>query len=759
MRMMRQGIFTLLFALLFFPCIASAQVVRAIEFDGNQRVPEETVLATIKSRPGTHIDRAQIRDDLKSLYSLGQFSDINVDTARQGDGVKLIFIFVEKPLITDVDFQGNRKIKDDKLNEAIDIPRYQPLDEQKLAESIKKIKDLYSEKGYYLTEINHHFMTGSTGDTKLVIDIEENEKAYIKKIQFIGNNVYSDQKLRDIIKTRSKGFFSFLTKSGTYKEEEMRIDVMRLAYHYMNSGYFRVRVTPPKISITKDKRYIYVIFDINEGKKYKFGDIDINGDILTTKEELLKMISSKQGEIYNRSKVDADLLKLTERYGDQGYAFANVIPQHIPDDENLTVDLSYNIERGDKITVERINISGNTTTRDKVIRRELELKENDRYSLRSIRRSREKLEALGYFSEINLATPRGSRDDTVDLNISVTDKPTRSFSLSAGFSSLESFIFGAQVSIQNFMGYGVGGALSAHLSKKLQNFSFNAQDDYFLDSQWMLSGSVYNSTDYLSDYYSEKRLGGSISLGHRFFDHWSAYLGYRIEQNAITNFSYAVPQILRQDNKGLTSALTLNVQYDTRNNRLFPTKGLLASVKNEISGNKLGGNSDFYRVEGSAQFYYPIIGPLTFRQFAKTGYIKSLNSRPVPLYERYFLGGPYSLRGYDWRSVGPRIRIPISPGGPEDEFTYGGDKQVLFVSELEWLVLPKAGIALAAFFDAGNAFAEEQNFSITNLKADIGFGIRWNSPMAPLRFEWGFPLIKRRDDDAYEFNFSMGSYF
>lgn len=733
---------------------AAGATVRSVEFQGNKRTPAETIRATISTAEGRPLDQVQIDKDIKALFKLGQFSDIRVDS----DGSKVTFIFVESPLISEIAFKGNKKIKSKDLNEHVSQRTFTALNEKDIADTKEKIKGAYAKKGYYLVDIDYHVTTNDDGQQTLVFDIKENQGVSIRKILFIGNEKYSDDDLRKLIKTRKKGMFSFVSNSGKFDEPELGNDVKRLMFQYLNNGYLKVKVAPPKVTISKDKKYIFVTFQIHEGKQYKLGNISMSGDILTTNEELMNALKLKSGKIYSQQLMEEDLTGLTERYGDEGYSYANIYPRITPDDETLTADVDININKGSRIKIDRINIGGNKTTRDKVIRRELELKENDRYSERLIKKSRMKLMQLGYFEEVNFATPRGSLEDSVDLNIDVKEKSTGSFNIGAGFSSVDQFILTASVQKQNFFGYGVGGSLSTQISKKGQLFMLSLQDPYFLDTEWMAGFSAYKNGYSYNDFRRDSE-GGDINLGHRFFDNFSARVGYQIENVRVSEFSFAVPQFLKINSSGLTSALSFTVDRDTRDNRIMPTKGTYNTVTQEISGTKLGGDNDFYRVNYRSMFYQPVWKGITFKQFFRTGYIKSLNDSQVPLFERFFAGGVDSLRGFFPNSVGPRLRIPQTTFGRDAEFVYGGDKLMIFVSELELPVVKKAGISIVGFFDAGNAYAEEQNYSLQNMRMDYGVGIRWNSPMGPLRFEWGFPIDRRAGEDSMVLNFTIGSFF
>lgn len=763
--MLRRGKIFFIYAVLLltavafsFNAFAGAPVVQEVSFTGNVRTPSQTLKSAIKALPDRPLDIDVVDRDIAALFKIGQFRDIRAETTPVSGGVKLTYIVEEKPLIADVDFDGNKKIKDDDLRSEVVQRTFSVLDEKAVAESMEKIKAAYAKKGFYLAEVDYHLESTDQGDSKLIFDIREHGGVAVRRVFFIGNKVFSDKELRKVVKTQQKSTLSFLTGSGKYQEDMLKNDALLLTYHYLNHGYIKIKVLPPRTTISKDKRFIFITFQLYEGQQYKIGDVSLSGDILTTKEELRSLLKTKRGEVYSQRTLEEDLQKLTELYGDQGYAYATIVPNTIPNDETLTADIDTQIQKGKRITVERINISGNTTTRDKVIRRELEIKEQDRYSERSLKLSRENLMRLGYFEDVNFATPRGSRDDMMVLNVTVKEKPTGTFNIGAGFSTFEKFMFNASIQKDNFFGYGVSGSISAELSSKRQLFMLSVNDPYFLDTKWMAGFSGYRNAYHYTDFRREAT-GGDISLGHRFFRDFSAQLGYTYERVNVGEFNAVVPQYFRQDTSGTTSSVNLTVAYDTRDNRIVARKGLYETVTQEVSGTKLGGNNDFYRVNFKSMFYQPIWKNFVFKQFFRVGYIKSLNNRPVPLFERFFTGGVFSLRGYTPDSVGPRLRIPSTVAGSVQDFVYGGNKLMLLIQEFEVPIYDKAGVRGVVFFDAGNSYSENENYSLKNLRLDYGLGIRWNSPMGPLRFEFGFPINRKAGEDKMVFNFTIGNFF
>ncbi len=740
------------------PFDSYAANIADIFISGNSTVPADSIAGTIKSKKGGLYSRETVREDIKSLWKLGQFQDISVDKIDVAGGVILTYNVVEKPLIVSISFKGNKKLKKDDLEKDLSITLYRPLSEKNLADSINKIKESYAKKGYYLADIDYDLVMKEGNEAELVFTVFENKGAIIRKVEFIGNHAFKDKDLKNIIRTKEKTIFSWMSSGGKFKPEQLEQDVVLLQFHYLSNGYLKSSVANPKIAISKDKRYIYITYYVEEGKQYKISDIDVDGEVLTTKEEIKSLLSVKPKEIYNHRKVEEDMQKIVDFYGESGYAFVNVRPSTQPNDEDLTTPLVFLIEKGPRIRVERINISGNTTTRDKVVRRELKVKEGDIYNTRLVNESRERLMQTGFFEEVNFATPRGSTDDSLVLNVTVKEKPTGSFNIGAGFSTAENFIFSASIAKENFFGYGIGGQISAEISSIRQQFMLEYRDPYFLDTEWMFNGSAYRSVYQYIDF-NRSSYGGSLGIGHRIFDHSSISLGYQVEQVEVDDFAAVVPAYFREDASGLTSELILNVARDTRDNRLFPKKGTFFAVDNEFAGSKLGGDNNFYRVSGNARAYYPLFWGIIAKANAKIGYIKSLNDKSVPLFERYFTGGVYSLRGFEPRSIGPRIQIPGSPSGPDQEFIYGGDKLLVFNGELEFPIYDPAGLRWVFFMDAGNAFAETENYSLTNLRSNWGLGIRWVSPIGPLRFEWGVPFNRKPGEDATVFNFTIGSLF
>ena len=747
----------LLVMLLWLPSAWAAPRIVDIKVEGLTTIEASQVKAAMVSKVGGAFIPEKVSEDVKAVYKLGYFGDVVIDKVTSGGGVVLVVRVTEKPPIYGVKIEGAKKISEKKILEVVTIRPMLPVSEAKIIESKDKIRELYAEEGYSRASIHTELVDTAQGQI-LIFKISENENVKIRAIHFEGNKVFKDRKLKGMLATKKKSILSFLTGSGKLKDELLERDVAFVTYHYLNKGYMRVQVSPPDIEYSEKKKGLVLTFHIQEGDPYKVSEVGVAGDILTSKEEMLRYLKVKPGQFYSQQKIETDMSRFQELYGNQGYAFADIKPLTRVNDEDKTASIEYTISRGNKVFVEQITISGNDVTRDKVIRRELKIKENSLYNESLVRLSKRKLQQLGYFENVEFSTPRGSSDNQLNLNVSVKERPTGTFSVGAGFSSIENFILTASVSKQNFLGLGISGFLSAELSSRRQQFMLNYSNPYFLDSDFMLSINAFKMLSEFDEFRRDS-LGGEISFGRRVFDFTSFSLGYRIEDVSLKNFSLTVPELFKRNKDGLTSSGVFTVNHDTRDNALSPTKGDYESFSLEYAGNGLGGDNDFVRLIGNARYYLPLPLKTVLKANVRVGWIKSLNDDPIPLFERFFTGGINSLRGYELRAIGPRVQIPGSATGADEEFVYGGNKLFVFNLEYEFPIYPSAGFRGVVFFDAGNAYSEHEDLNPIKVRTNVGVGFRWVSPFGPLRFEWGFPLNRRPGEDRSVFNFTIGSSF
>lgn len=755
------GLF-LVFALAFTPPVwAAGGRIAGVSFVGLSKVDEASVRRSITSLPGHQYSEAAVRKDIQTLIKAGFFEDVTVESQDTSDGVRLIFHVQEKAVVGAVTIKGNKKVKTKDLKAAITQRDHNLLDQKRLTESIEAIRKLYQEKDESVADISYSIQPLDTekNEVEVVFNIIENKNLRIKRISFVGNKAFTDKKLASKLLLKVKGPFSFVSGSGKLKDEKLEADIKRLAFFYQDQGYARVVIGEPQLSVTRDKKSIYITFLVHEGEKYKIGSVNIVGDIITTKEELLSKLKLKAGVDYAMTPQFEDVTTLNALYWDQAYAFAAIEPVLTTNESTKTADVTYTINKGRKIYINRIIIEGNKFTRDKVIRRELMLRENAPYVLSAQEESKRRLFQLGFFEDVNFSIPGSAMGDRVNLVVRVKEKATGSFQLGAGFSSLESFVFTASVAKDNFLGLGIRGSLSTSLSKLRQEFSVNMLDRYFLDTRWIVSASAYRYSSALNRDFDQKAFGGSLTFGREVFPHFDVNMGYKIEDIAVNNFSAQVPVFFQRNSSGLTSSLVASMAFDTRDNRLSASRGMFHSVSGEFAGNQLGGDNDYWKASVESRVFFPAFLKTVVKARGLFSYINSLGNDPVPLFERFFMGGVNTLRGFDLNSIGPTIRVPRTATGGDQTFTYGGNRMVLFNLEYEVPIYLPAGLKAVAFLDTGQAFGESENISFSKFRSDYGFGFRWNAPFGPMRFEWGFPIAKKSGESSTVFNFVIGQSF
>jgi len=777
------------------------QVVQDIVVEGNAKVETDAILDNIDLSVGDILRKDVVQRAIKDIYRLRYFKHVDVFADDHSAGGVVVTIKVrEKPAVREVVLEGNKKVTTEDLKEVMSVKPFSILDESRVAATQRKIEDLYLEKGFFLADVRMSLEGESNNEVTVKFTITEGRKVLVKQISLVGNENLKDGYLKGRLQTKSAGILPGIGEAGTYRREVLDTDTEIIAYLYSAFGYVDVQVSRPEVSLSPDKRWVYVTIHIEEGEQYRTGTIEVRGDPLVTQEgEAISFddirearVKTEPGEVYNRVQVAEDVQRIVDRYSAEGFAFANVIPLPRQDRERKVIDLVFDVQKGNLIHLEDVIITGNLATWDKTIRREVPLVEGKVFDGTMIERTRRRLERLGYFEDIKITTPRGDGADTLDLAIDVTEKPTGTFSLGAGFSSVESFVFTANVSRANFLGLGYTMALSANLSlgKNLrergffqgensqQNLSFQIFDPYFLDSRWTASMSVFviNRTYLLSEF----SRGLNVSFGHyldKGNDDAQFSLRYGLETVGLTALRPAQKQAYGGQlyRSGTKSSLTLSLIVDKRDNRITPTKGWYFTTSAEVAGgfrlneeqvaNVLGGDFRFARFQANVRGYYPLGTPLVvLRGNLSLGWITSLDGSLVPYTERYRSGGINSIRGFSPLSLGPEIRhlVNSDPNHSSRTSAIGGTFSLVSNVEIEFPVIPPAQVRGVVFFDAGNAFGGlygDEAPRADEIRMSAGFGIRWRSPMGPLRFEWGFPIGRKPGERPQVFEFTIGSFF
>jgi len=748
---------------------AEGEKIVEVQTRGNRRIESAAILNVVKMKAGETLYNDKTDADIRAIYKLGHFQDVQALTEESDKGTVLVYAVLEKPVVRDIKFVGNKELTTEKLKEALDFRLNSIYSAKDLTKSIVKIKKLYGDDGYYLAEVEPTVVKRTPTDLEITLKITEGKKILIRTIRFDGNRAFSDRKLRGLMETKEKWFMSWLTGAGTYKEEVLKNDALLIGDFYLNNGYINVKVGEPSVKLTDGRDALEVLVGITEGEQYRVGDITFKGDMLEPAAELRKKLVSEPGEIFSRANLRNDINTLTDAYADNGYAFANANPLTKPDSDKRVVDLTFDMEKGELVYIERISIAGNPKTRDKVIRRELRVTEGELYSATGMKRSKQNLMNQGYFEEANIATSRGSAGNKLNVSVDVKEKPTGTFSIGGGYSSLDGFIGQGSVQQSNFLGLGLKGNVSGSIGGKSQTYAVGLTDPYFLDTKITLGADIYRSQRDYSDY-SRRLTGGDIKIGYPVNDFISTFFMYKYEIKDI----YSPQQGYRDLNAvpitgpvyypigtSTTSSLFGSVNRNTTDYRLDPTTGMINAFSAEYAG--LGGDNKFARYTLENTWFYPLYKKLIFSTKLTLGLIQDVG-QPVPIDEKFYLGGIFSLRGYKSRTVCPTTTVTTGDykGNQTSSLVYlGGSKEVFGNTELNFPLLPEVGLKAVAFFDYGTAFDDSYGKTFDTMLMSYGAGIRWASPIGPLRLEYGIPLNPRSgiDSRSGRFEFSIGSLF
>ena len=731
-------------------CRAAAEdkppVIIQVVVEGNQRIEDDAILRVTRAKTGAPYDEALLSEDLEAIYKMGWFDDVRVAVEPSAQGNTVIFTVQEKPTIREIRFSGNVAVDDDTLKENVDISSGSILNVFIVRRNMKIIESLYKDKNYHNVNVAFEVEPLENNQANLSFTIEEGKKVRIKTISFDGNSAYDPETLKKNMETDEKGFFSWLTSSGELNREELQQDVYRLSAFYQNSGYAEARVGEPEIEY--EGEWIYILIKINEGPRFKMGQVDLAGDFIEPEATLLQTISVSDQAYFNRDAIRQDVLALTDVYADKGYAHADVFPEVHTDPDSLTVDITFHITKNDPVFFERINISGNTKTRDKVIRRELKVFEQELYSSKRLKRSVADLFRLDYFEDVKVNPRPGTADDRMILDIEVVEKPTGTFTFGGGYSAVDKLYVMASVSERNFLGRGQILELAVQTGGSSRQYTFGFTEPWLFDMPLSAGVDGYRmERDY--DDYDRESTGGALRMGYPLFDFTRGYVKYAYDVSRITNISpIASPYIY--PGRNTESSVSVSLVYDSRNRQFNPSEGSKHSITLKYAG--LGGNIGFTKMTAESGWYFPLFWGTVGFLHGEGGLIWDRSDKYLPDYERFYLGGINSVRGFDWREISPVIG---------DDIEIGGTEFVQFNAEFLFPIIKDAGLVGLFFYDAGNAWAPDNDDaeSDSGLRDSFGFGIRWYSPMGPLRLERGYIIDPQPGEGSGRWEFSMGGSF
>lgn len=776
--------------------------ILGIEVAGNRRVTAEDIVTYLREKRGDPFSSEKLAQDVRELWGSGFFDDVVVELERSDVGVTLRFLVRERATIADVEFVGNEEIDKDDLKEAIETKQSSIMSQPAVGRSVQKIRDMYAEKGYFLAEVESQVIVLRNNEVRVRFTIKENKQVSVRRVSFVGNAHLTDEELQNSMLTGSGGLLSF-GSGGPFRQDAFERDVAVLSALYYDRGFLQVSIATPRIMLTPDRSGIEVALAIDEGPRFRIRQLRVfergadgtEVEPLEGRRNLRMMLRAEPGDYFNRAALLEDLQAIRLMYRNAGYANVEANPETRVDPDKNEVDVVIPVIRGPLVRFERIEFRGNTKTRDKVLRRELEITEGDKFSESGLDASKRRLTALGYFERVDVSTEQGSSPDKMLVYFEVAERPTGTFQIGAGFSSIERFIATAQIQQANLFGNGQSLSLQAQLSGIRQLVNLRLFEPYFLNSPFNASVELYNQRRSYTDFTQTSR-GGALTFGYPLIaPKLYASLTYTGEETTISTdttsgyFSSAIGlSVFRRlplanlFNDGITSSIRPALTFDTRDNRLFPSSGVYLRASTEFANSVLGSQNEFLRHHLTGRFYYPLISGLVFKINAEFDHVTSPNPEGVPIFARSYLGGIYDVRGFRFRTLGPRVPLtnstdpnstPMGSGA-----NIGGNLSYFQNIELEATLLESVGIKGVIFTDAGNAWNLERNYcdatlpiypenspcwhgwdSVKLLRTSWGFGVRWFSPMGPLRFEWGFPFKTLPGEEKSVFEFTIGNFF
>ncbi|MGD2012263.1 MAG: outer membrane protein assembly factor BamA [Desulfobacterales bacterium] len=705
-----------------------------ILIQGNNRIEEDAIRRIIKIREGDLYNLKDITDELKAIYKMGYFDDIRVEAQDAEGGKSITFRITEKPSVRNILVKGNSRVyDDDDIKEVLTIRKGSILNNNTIQSDMRRIEELYKEKNYHNVNVSFNTYARENSQADIEYNIEEGEKFQISKINFVGNSAISSAKLKGLMETSEKGIFSWLTSSGDLNQENLNQDQARLTAFYHNNGYVQARVGEPEVKFEQDG--IVITIRIDEGPQFEVGEVTIAGDLIIPQEQLLEKIKITEEEYYDREMLRLDVITLTDIYADEGYAYADISPRIDQDIEDLVVDIIFDIDKGKQVYFEEITISGNTKTRDKVIRRQLKVYEQELYGGQRLKRSVQNLYRLDFFEDIKVNTTKGSSDDKMRLSLDVVEKNTGAFSFGAGFGNVENFFLTASVAERNLFGRSQTLSLKGQLGNKTTKFTLSFTEPWLFDIPLSAGADLYNWNYRFSDY-NKDSIGGNLRLGYPIIDYTRGYLSYNYDIANINNVSSnAANSIKNNRGRNVKSSVGTRLRYDSRDQLFHPTKGSTHDANFEFAG--LGGNVGFTKYTAETSWYYRLVWRLIGVLHAKGGYVKELKGKTLPDYDKFYMVGIDALRGFERDDLSPR-----DDKGRE----VGGDKFIQFNAEIRFPLLEEAGLYGVGFFDTGNIKKEGDALKLDDLRESAGLGIRWQSPMGPIRLEYGW-ILDRKDSD------------
>ena len=734
-------------------------VVRDIHIEGIQRIEAGTVFSYLPVKVGETMTEEKAAAAIKALFATGFFKDVRLEVQRD----VLIVMVEERPAVSQIDFIGNKEFDKDALRKGlreIGLAEGRSFDKALLDQAEQEIKRQYLARGHYGASVVTTVTPLERNRVGISFSINEGDITKIREINIIGNKAFKEKDLLQLFVLQPPGWLTWYTKNDQYSKQKLSGDLDTLRSHYLNNGYLEFSIDSTQVSITPDKKDIYITINITEGEKYTVSDVKLGGEMLLPEAELRGLIQLKPGETFSREKLTESTKKITDRLGNEGYAFANANAVPELDKAAKRVALTIMIDPGRRVYVRRVNISGNNRSRDEVIRREMRQLEGAYYDADKIQKSKVRLDRLGYFTEVDVDTPAvPGTSDQVDVDFKVKEKPTGAVTIGAGFSSTEKLILSGSITQQNIFGSGKHITASLSTSRINRNISLSYTDPYYTIDGVSRGFDIYDRRTDASllglGFYTTSTIGGAVRYGIPLTEVDSLGLGLGAENTHLGVDSSSPIQYQNFVNVfgSNNTAIPGNVGWirDQRDSALLPTKGMM--IRANLEAGLPGGTLKYYKLTEQVQWYHPLSRTYTLLLNGEIGAGDGLNGKPLPFYKSYYAGGVSSVRGYDSYSLGPRDAFGNILGGNK---RLVGNAEVLFP-------MPGTGVdrsmRLSVFLDGGQVYGANEKIRLSELRYSAGLAFNWNSPLGPLRLSYGKPLNAKADDKIQHLQFQFGQVF
>jgi outer membrane protein insertion porin family len=729
-------------------------IIEGVQVEGNQRIEAATIRSYLTVDVGDRFDPAQLDQSLKNLFATGLFDDVVL--RREGD--ELVVAVVENPIINRIAFEGNQRLDNQTLESEIQLRPRIVYTRSRVQNAVNRILELYRRNGRFAATVEPKVIQLPENRVDLVFEINEGPLTEVQRIIFVGNDAFSDSTLRDVVQTKESVWYRFFTSDDTYDPDRLAFDQELLRRFYLSRGYADFNVRSAIAELTPDGRNFVITFTVDEGQPYDFGDIGLESRLRDFEpEQLRELITTKSGETYNADEVEDSIIALTEEIGERGYAFVDIQPQLSKRGDEQIIDLTYVINEGSRVYIERIDIVGNVRTLDEVIRREFRLAEGDAFNTALLRRSRQRLQNLGYFESVEMTTQPGSSPDKSNIEVAVTERSTGELSFGAGFSTSDGPLGDVRLTERNLLGRGQSLRANFTISGRTQEIDFSFTEPYFLDRDLAATIDLYRrETDFQDESsFDQKTTGGTLSGSYPLTERLRHGVRFTVREDEITDVDEdASPFIQAEEGSALTALIGQTLTYDTRDTVFLPTDGLLIRFEQDLAD--FGADTQFLRHEGLASYYYPFAPDWVLNLAARAGYIFGLGGEDVRLFDRFFLGGA-TFRGFAFAGVGPR--------DVSTDDALGGNLLATGTIEQRFpLGLPEE---LRIF---GRAFTEAGTLTDVDVsgptvadsaapRLSVGFGLSWLSPLGPVAIDLTQAVVKEPEDETEFFRVSFGTRF